>query len=132
MRTKINLGCAAAAVLSAGLMFFASFALAANPPMGADRHVAKGVTCNSCHGEDLKNPKFPDDATCTQCHNKDALAEKQRIFRVPILTKHLITEIASTAISSMSLLKITALSAINLTLTSNSFECLSNSKEISL
>lgn len=78
MRTKINLGCAAAAILSAGLMFFASFALAANPPMGADRHVAKGVTCNSCHGEDLKNPKLPDDATCTQCHNKDALAEKTK------------------------------------------------------
>lgn len=51
---------------------------AADTKMGADRHVAKGVPCQACHGKDLQNPKFPDDATCTQCHNKEALAEKTK------------------------------------------------------
>lgn len=45
---------------------------------GADKHVAKGVTCQTCHGEDLKNINYPDKETCTQCHNQETLAEKTK------------------------------------------------------
>ena len=31
----------------------------AQNPMGADRHVARGVACQSCHGQDMKNPELP-------------------------------------------------------------------------
>lgn len=65
-------------VLCVSALSVMSVSYAADAPMGADRHVAKGLTCQNCHGEDLKNPKFPDEATCTQCHNKDALAEKTK------------------------------------------------------
>ena len=42
----------------------------------ADRHVAKGLSCQMCHGPDDKNPQTPTIDTCTACHPKDALAEK--------------------------------------------------------
>ena len=51
---------------------------AADAPFGADRHVAKGIQCKSCHGEDMKSPEYPDENTCLQCHNKDAVAEKTK------------------------------------------------------
>lgn len=43
---------------------------------GADRHVARGVACQVCHGKDMNNPQYPDEKTCTQCHPKDAVAKK--------------------------------------------------------
>lgn len=43
---------------------------------GADRHAAKGLKCESCHGPDAKNPAYPDEKTCLQCHNRDELAKK--------------------------------------------------------
>ncbi len=45
---------------------------------GADRHVARGVACTVCHGPDMKNPHYPDEQTCVQCHKKDALAAKTK------------------------------------------------------
>jgi DnaJ-class molecular chaperone len=45
---------------------------------GADRHIARGMTCQMCHGDDMKNPQYPEEATCLKCHQKDALAEKTK------------------------------------------------------
>lgn len=41
-------------------------------------HQAKGVQCQTCHGTDMKNPQYPTEETCTQCHQKAVLAEKTR------------------------------------------------------
>lgn len=51
---------------------------AADGKMGADRHVARGVACTVCHGNDMKNPEYPDENTCTKCHVKQTLAEKTK------------------------------------------------------
>ena len=48
----------------------------AGQKFGADRHVARGIACTMCHGPDVKNPNYPDENTCTQCHPKDAMAAK--------------------------------------------------------
>lgn len=45
---------------------------------GADRHVSRGVACTVCHGSDMKNPEYPDEATCVQCHPKAAVADKTK------------------------------------------------------
>ena len=45
---------------------------------GADRHVARGLKCETCHGNDMKNPQEPTTATCTGCHNVDQLVEKTK------------------------------------------------------
>lgn len=60
------------------LFFSVSASAAEGPQMGADKHVAKGVACQTCHGQDLKNPEFPTEATCTQCHPKAQLIEKTK------------------------------------------------------
>lgn len=59
------------------------FALSASPSyaaqkFGADRHIARGVACQSCHGPDMKNPSYPDQTTCITCHEKGALIEKTK------------------------------------------------------
>ncbi len=54
----------------------ASFAQEAK--FGADRHVQRGIQCTVCHGPDMKNPVYPEEATCVQCHDKAALAEKTK------------------------------------------------------
>ena len=59
-------------------MFSCSAFAADAPKMGADKHVAKGVACQTCHGTDLKNPNLPTEETCTQCHPKAALIEKTK------------------------------------------------------
>ena len=58
-------------------MFSCSAFAADAPKMGADKHVAKGVACQTCHGTDLKNPNLPTEETCTQCHPKAMLIEKE-------------------------------------------------------
>lgn len=66
------------------LLFFALMALvAANgvsaaDKFGADRHVARGVQCEMCHGPDKANPEYPDENTCMKCHPKAAVAEKTK------------------------------------------------------
>ena len=42
---------------------------------GADRHVARGVSCQMCHGPDMKNPVYPDENTCIKCHPHRLAAE---------------------------------------------------------
>lgn len=44
---------------------------------GADRHVARGIKCEMCHGPKHKI-ETPEKAQCTQCHNPQALAEKTK------------------------------------------------------
>ncbi len=61
-----------AAALALGL----SFATAQAADFGSDRHVARGVSCEVCHGPDKANPKYPDETTCLQCHNRDDVAAK--------------------------------------------------------
>lgn len=48
------------------------------PKLGAERHIARGMACESCHGKDGKSPEYPDQETCLQCHNKAAVAEKTK------------------------------------------------------
>lgn len=43
---------------------------------GSDRHVARGVSCQMCHGPDMKNPMYPDENTCIKCHPKATMAKK--------------------------------------------------------
>ena len=45
---------------------------------GADRHVARGLKCETCHGPDMKNPNYPDESTCLACHNRDDVAAKTK------------------------------------------------------
>lgn len=42
----------------------------AGAQFGADRHVAKGVTCESCHGKGMA-VEYPSIEQCTTCHNPD-------------------------------------------------------------
>ena len=55
---------------------------AADGHFGADRHIARGLTCESCHGKnmDAKNPEIPTIETCTGCHNtKDLVAKTKNV-----------------------------------------------------
>ena len=53
-------------------------ASAADPKVGADRHVAMGLQCETCHGPDKANLKEPATADCTGCHAVDALVAKTK------------------------------------------------------
>ena len=63
-----------ALILASACLIFGTTASAAD--FGADRHVARGLECASCHGPDMKNPETPDENTCLKCHNRDQIAEK--------------------------------------------------------
>ncbi len=54
----------------------ASMSASAADKFLADRHTAKGLNCQMCHGPDQKNPQTPTIDTCTACHPKDALVAK--------------------------------------------------------
>lgn len=64
-------------VLAAFFTMSSAFS-AETPKFGADRHVARGMACASCHGPDGKSPEYPDQETCLKCHQKDALVEKTK------------------------------------------------------
>ena len=51
-------------------MFSCSAFAADAPKMGADKHVAKGVACQTCHGTDLNCHLMhePPEDYCAQCH----------------------------------------------------------------
>ena len=68
----------AKSVLFASLcaLFAASLPASAADNFLADRHKAKGLSCQMCHGQDMKNPQTPTIETCTTCHQKDALVKK--------------------------------------------------------
>ncbi len=68
--------------LTTALFFMtASFSVAADSPMGADRHVSRGVSCVQCHGQDMNNPQMPTKKTCTACHKKDDLIAKTKAIK---------------------------------------------------
>lgn len=69
---KLSARLALASVL---LAFAASSAFAAG--MGADRHVARGLKCESCHGPD-KKIETPEKAQCLQCHDAKKISEKTK------------------------------------------------------
>ena len=58
-----------ATTLVALSMAFASISTSAADQFGADRHVAKGIKCEMCHGSDKANPQEPTIETCSGCHN---------------------------------------------------------------
>ncbi len=64
-----------ALMLGAAFTCMATSAMAADG-MLADRHVAKGINCQMCHGPDKANMQEPTTETCTQCHNVKMLVEK--------------------------------------------------------
>lgn len=45
-------------------------------PHLADQHVKAGVTCQTCHGKDLKNVQVPETGLCVGCHNVDELVKR--------------------------------------------------------
>lgn len=45
---------------------------------GADRHIKKGLTCETCHGPDKNNPKYPETEDCLKCHDKNQLIAKTK------------------------------------------------------
>lgn len=67
-------------VVLAALFTMSSTFSAEAPKFGADRHVARGMACASCHGPDGKSPEYPDQETCLKCHQKDALIEKTKVI----------------------------------------------------
>ena len=64
---------------------------------GAERHVAKGVKCEICHGPDKANPQLPTIDNCKTCHDIKALVEKTKTSNRPIRTFRLTTKISSIA-----------------------------------
>ena len=66
-------------VVLAALFTMSSTFSAEAPKFGADRHVAHGMACASCHGPDGKSPEYPDQETCLKCHQKDAPEFYRRI-----------------------------------------------------
>lgn len=58
---------------------FLAFSLSTNAAdFGADRHIKRGVTCQTCHGPDMKDPKFPETSDCIKCHDKGGLISKTK------------------------------------------------------
>lgn len=74
MKRKVALG--AAALLLAAALGAGSPAQAAD--FGADRHIARGLECGTCHGPDMKNPKTPDESTCLKCHKREDVADRTK------------------------------------------------------
>lgn len=67
-------------VLAMMLAGFAATSFAAEPAFLADRHVARGAPCESCHGVKAPTPgaKVPS-AACTTCHGSlDKVAERTK------------------------------------------------------
>ena len=65
------------AALLAFLLALGATSAQAADAMGADRHIARGLKCESCHGAD-KKIETPERAQCIQCHDPKAVSEKTR------------------------------------------------------
>ncbi|MDO5532311.1 cytochrome c3 family protein [Sutterella sp.] len=65
-----------ALILASALLFSTAAVQAAD--FGADRHVARGLECKTCHGADMKSPEFPDQEVCLQCHKRENVAERTK------------------------------------------------------
>ena len=44
----------------------------------AEQHIKAGLQCQTCHGQDMKNPEMPTIETCTGCHNTKQLVAKTK------------------------------------------------------
>ena len=71
MTTQKRIPALCAALLA--LAFAVSSASAAEA-FGADRHVARGVKCESCHGTD-KKIEYPEKEQCVQCHDAKKVSQ---------------------------------------------------------
>ncbi len=61
----------------AAASFLALSGTVAASDFGADRHVAKGVQCASCHGAN-NEIAYPTIEQCVQCHKPDDVAAKTK------------------------------------------------------
>ena len=64
-----------AALAAAACLGLGAAAAAQAADFGADRHVARGVKCEACHGPKMQN-EYPDEKACLTCHNRDTVAKK--------------------------------------------------------
>ena len=62
-------------ILVTAVLGLSSFALQAGVGI-ADKHTAKSIPCEGCHGPDKGNPAMPALETCVACHPLKALTEK--------------------------------------------------------
>ncbi len=62
-------------ILVTAVLGLSSFALQAGVGI-ADKHTAKSIPCEGCHGPDKGNPATPALETCAACHPLKALTEK--------------------------------------------------------
>ena len=62
-------------ILVTAVLGLSSFALQAGVGI-ADKHTAKSIPCEACHGPDKGNPTTPALETCVACHPLKALTEK--------------------------------------------------------
>lgn len=64
----------AALAIGAGLLCSTQ---AMSADFGADRHVARGIQCASCHGKN-NEVAYPSIEQCTTCHNPEQVAERTK------------------------------------------------------
>lgn len=57
------------------LLYVAGMGMVHAGDMGADRHIAKGLDCASCHGANMA-VEYPTIEQCTKCHSPDAVEKK--------------------------------------------------------
>ena len=67
-----------AALCASLLALFAAAPAGAADHFTADRHLGYGLKCETCHGPDMKNPNYPDETTCLQCHKREDVAAKTK------------------------------------------------------
>ena len=63
------------AALLTTLLYAGATGLVQAADFGADRHVARGVKCEACHGPKMQN-EYPDEKACLSCHNRNDIAKK--------------------------------------------------------
>lgn len=64
-------------VLGAALLALTVAGGAQAADFGANRHVARGIKCESCHGPKQKIAT-PEKEQCTQCHNAKSVSDKTK------------------------------------------------------
>ena len=67
-----------AALMTAAALALCATSVSAAGQFTADRHVAAGMKCETCHGPEMKNPNYPDEKTCLQCHKREDVAAKTK------------------------------------------------------
>ncbi len=67
-------------LIGACALALCAFSVSAQAPgaggnWGADRHIARGMTCQNCHGQN-NAVEFPSIEQCQQCHVPEQVAQK--------------------------------------------------------